>query len=1838
MKQKRFKQKALSLVLCASMVASSFTGFTMNSNTKNVQAFSAGTTIDEEKRLTEADIPNTTLLTVLKVIGNYTKAYNNGDVTKPLTGDEDFLSSAYDHYKDDSITFGELKAYTGAINLNRYASKITDIKGLGYARGASSFNLGSCTSITSIPEDEFGKCSMTEIVLPNTIKKFGKGAFQQCINLKKVLINGKTYASNENIADIAGIDSIGDFAFDGCKALTTVNLSTSENLYIGKSAFSNCVSLTGIVLPMSNANNLGDSAFAGCTSLMEITFNDNLNYIPSNCFNATRTFRIMLIGKTYSNKNVMPSGLTYVGASAFQDCVLSSMDFSNSKKLTYFGEYSFSAAKLGNLILPPALNKISSRAFNATIITSPLVIPDSVTTIEDGAFIEALLKGITLSANLTTINDSVFSGCYFAENNFKINAPSKLKKIGNKAFYKSYGLTNTDFIKDINSLTEIGDYAFAGCSQTETDQIEGKYKKDIYGSWIYEGLTDVKLPNSVTTLGKNIFMNDYSLETVNLGSGVTEIPENAFKMDQIAYSSLKKVILPENVTKINAYAFANNGKLRTVGYTNGSKITETPGVAQFGNKLIYIGNQAFASCGASYTLKNAYYNGYSPKAVTKKLLPEYIHEQRQEGDETYLIYVAGYSNMKIAYINPSDLENSLPPEDDRYFDQLDVSLVAKKVWAKSDNYTIRHEPISKELDSEGNAVPTPDPSTVTEVFTFDESNSGYNNTPTDIVKIIGDPSILSSTPVAGKKSFYKLCAGTGAYRLEGSTIYPTIYTGLEKVILPDSMIDTIAEDGEITSLGEETFKNCISLKSFTFSKNNLVIPIGTFNGCGVKLTDWASNKTINNTYFGLESIERTTQIVRIKDNAFYNCYNLKLKEGTTGGEISDKLEDIGSYAFFGCKNITSIVFHSALKTIGNAAFKECAETSNDNKITYVSSDGKERSYSYKSVKGKAEAGGLGLESIDFTYANKIESIGSEAFSYTRLEVVNLPNAKYDTIPNNLFTGCTYLNTVTIPDNVTKIGQKAFSDCQSLVKVHMPATATIDKSILQGATPGTIAGLLLQVSTEDANVTIPTDQEYTLPINCFTPNTRSATSAYTITVFDDANDTKGTVIYGDNAPVSGTKYDGILSAKIEFPEKNDGNDIIKLVAGSTLKKNLIVKVQTNSSFEKFSDSSYAIINAQTLTYNVSIDKVPVASIDLSCLSSNAALTSETNAAGDKVDALYMASGTSPVSIKASLNPVNTSDTCSWSIADSNIATIEETAVSQGESTLTVTPVKTGSTKITLTCGKLTKDINVYVKVPVTNFQASTGISSPTSSADAISIALGTTEQITVSSSYDKKYSDNDWKLNGDTILFASSDEKIARVDANGLITPVAEGQCLITVRALASCKIITYTVTVTPSGTVSEIVGKNIASIEGAADVYTNGTLALKAVLNPVKAINGVNWYIDKGIGSIDKTTGLFTAGATPGEVIVKAVMLDVGGNETSQTKTVSFKVLQAATAVSLTTAMNNVTMTTGNSVTISKTSSNSKKGYYLTPTTSTDKVSVASNNPSIATATLSGDSITVKGIAAGVAAITITAASGVSASFNVTVIEAIKTLSLPKEMNLNIGTSAQLTPVYTPATSNESFTWKTNDSKIATVSATGVVTAIGKGNATITVKSTTGKTASITIHVKVPAKKVAIKTSTNAKTIYIAKGTSKSITTVLSPTDSTDDIKYTSSKKKVVSISGSGSSAVIKAKKVGTAKITAKASSGKKAVVTVKVVKKAIPAKKVKISGKKKVKVKKTIQLTAKLTKKKSTDSVTWSSSNTAVATVDSYGLVTGVKKGKVKITCTAASGKKKAIKIKVSK
>ena len=91
-----------------------------------------------------------------------------------------------------------------------------------------------------------------------------------------------------------------------------------------------------------------------------------------------------------------------------------------------------------------------------------------------------------------------------------------------------------------------------------------------------------------------------------------------------------------------------------------------------------------------------------------------------------------------------------------------------------------------------------------------------------------------------------------------------------------------------------------------------------------------------------------------------------------------------------------------------------------------------------------------------------------------------------------------------------------------------------------------------------------------------------------------------------------------------------------------------------------------------------------------------------------------------------------------------------------------------------------------------------------------------------------------------------------------------------------------------------------------------------------------------------------------------------------------------------------------------------------------------------------------------------------------------------------------------------------------------------------------------------------------------------------------------------------------------------------KASVTIRVP--AVPATKVAITAPSKtVKIGKTLQLKASLTPSDATDRVTWKSSNAKLAKVSQTGKVTGVKKGTVTITATAASGKTASVKITVN-
>ncbi len=164
-------------------------------------------------------------------------------------------------------------------------------------------------------------------------------------------------------------------------------------------------------------------------------------------------------------------------------------------------------------------------------------------------------------------------------------------------------------------------------------------------------------------------------------------------------------------------------------------------------------------------------------------------------------------------------------------------------------------------------------------------------------------------------------------------------------------------------------------------------------------------------------------------------------------------------------------------------------------------------------------------------------------------------------------------------------------------------------------------------------------------------------------------------------------------------------------------------------------------------------------------------------------------------------------------------------------------------------------------------------------------------------------------------------------------------------------------------------------------------------------------------------------------------------------------------------------------------------------------------------------------------------------------------------------------------------------------------------------------------------KKVTVKAQNQkagTKTVYLKKGGKVTLTATVTGTGKfSKAVTWTSSKKAVATVSSKG---VVKAKKAGTAKITAasKTNKAKKATITIKVAKKAKKNKKLTLKVKKKnLKKGKTYTVAIKSMTKGTTDAVTYKTNKKKIATVDKFGVVKAKKKGTAVITVKC--GKKKA-------
>ena len=157
-----------------------------------------------------------------------------------------------------------------------------------------------------------------------------------------------------------------------------------------------------------------------------------------------------------------------------------------------------------------------------------------------------------------------------------------------------------------------------------------------------------------------------------------------------------------------------------------------------------------------------------------------------------------------------------------------------------------------------------------------------------------------------------------------------------------------------------------------------------------------------------------------------------------------------------------------------------------------------------------------------------------------------------------------------------------------------------------------------------------------------------------------------------------------------------------------------------------------------------------------------------------------------------------------------------------------------------------------------------------------------------------------------------------------------------------------------------------------------------------------------------------------------------------------------------------------------------------------------------------------------------------------------KIKGLKKSISIVKGKTMKLKPILVPKNSTEKISYSTSNKKVAAVNAKGVITGKKAGTAKITVKSGSKK---YVITVKVTKVKTAKLSGIPAKK-SIKKGKTYKLKAVVTPKNSDEKVTYSSSNKKIATVTAKG---VVKGKKKGTVKITVKSGSRKKTCkVTVK--------------------------------------------------------------------------------------
>lgn len=428
-------------------------------------------------------------------------------------------------------------------------------------------------TVTAIGDSAFNPShtitNVSSVFIPATVTSIGRLAFRCCKSLATV-----TFAEGSHLK------SIGALAFSGTISahpiFTEIQIPDSVET-IGTNAFYCCQDLESITLPAS-LETIESSAFSFCRNLSEIRLPASLKAIQSYVFDGCSSLETVSYNGSLAQWSQITADNGFLGYSC------------PSLVMNDYTAQFISVRDEDNPFPPPKTVTITKYTGTESTVILPSTISSwPVTKIgEDALKDNTTITSVTIPASVTEIGSNAFAGCTnLTSVNYAGNWSNLTIQSGNPAVQDAANAPLFAFEPTPdNTAVIVTNYKYNGAAADVTipSRYKGKPVTTIgHAAFFNSAVTSVTIPDSVTSISDEAFINCPKLTNISIPNSVTYIGFSAFS----SCTSLKSITLPSSLSFISGALFLGCSQLTTI---------------HIPVSVTSIGNNAFADCPSLMTV------------------------------------------------------------------------------------------------------------------------------------------------------------------------------------------------------------------------------------------------------------------------------------------------------------------------------------------------------------------------------------------------------------------------------------------------------------------------------------------------------------------------------------------------------------------------------------------------------------------------------------------------------------------------------------------------------------------------------------------------------------------------------------------------------------------------------------------------------------------------------------------------------------------------------------------------------------------------------------------------------------------------------------------------------------------------------------------------------------------------------------------------------------------------------------------------------------------------------------------------------------------------------------